>query len=98
MPIKKQTERVQGIFTIREITYDSGLVEISLYTGEVLPGAGPILRGMISRQPVKGGKFVGYTSQRNRVAINRKRITVIDLTIAECLRDMHNDGSIRFYQ
>jgi hypothetical protein len=97
MPITRQSERNEGIFTIREYRYDSGLVEISFYVPEVLSGAGPILRGVISRQPVKGGKFVGYTSTRNRVAIGRKKQTVIDATMNEILSDMRRDGSIRFY-
>ena len=98
MPVKKQSERREGIFTIREARYESGLVEISFYVPEVLPGAGPILRGMISRQAVKGGKFVGYTNARNRVVVNRKKNVAIAFTMTEILSDMRRDGSIRFYE
>ena len=98
MSVKKQSETTRGIFTIRELVYDSKLVEISFYTGELLPGAGPVLRGVISRQAVKGAKFVGYTSSRSRVAIGRKKDDVIAATIAEIESDMRRDGSMKFYQ
>ncbi len=97
MPIKRQSETTSGIFTIKECLYESGLIEISFYTAEVLDGAGPILRGMISRQDSKC-KFVGYTSTRNRVAIGRKKDDVILATIVEIERDMRRDGSMRFYE
>lgn len=98
MPVKKQSEATRGVFTIREVVYDSKLVEISFYTGELLPGAGPVLRGMMSRQPIKGAKFVGYTSSRNRVAIGRKKDAVISATLIEIESDMRRDGSMKFYE
>lgn len=97
MPLKKQTETTIGIFTVREYVYDSGLIEISFMTAEVMQGAGPIMRGMISRQD-SHCKFVGYTSRRNRVAIGRKKDDVIKATIAEIERDGRADGWMRFYE
>lgn len=95
--LKKTTEHSRGIFTIKEHLYASKLIEISFYVAPCLPGAGPILRGVISRQG-PGCKFVGYTSSRNRVAIGRKKEQVILATITEIERDMRQDGSMRFYE
>ncbi|MGY3582456.1 hypothetical protein ACVIGB_000620 [Bradyrhizobium sp. USDA 4341] len=94
--LKKTTEHTRGIFTIKECRYDSKLIEISFYVPPCLPGAGPVLRGVVSRQG-PGCKYVAYTNLRNRVAIGLKKETVIATTIAEIERDMHQDGSLRFY-
>lgn len=98
MQIKKDRTEQRGIFTIRDIRYDGGFAEISVYTPEVVPGAGPILQGMISRQSGKSCKFVGYTRTRNRVAKHIKRDVALNLTLAEILSDMRRDGSIKFYE
>lgn len=97
MTKKSDTSYQRGIFTVREWNGISGFVEISITTAELLPGAGPILRGMICRQPGHNCKFVGYTSRRNRVAIGRRKETVIEATIAEIEIDMRQDGSMKFY-
>jgi hypothetical protein len=94
---KRTTEQTRGIFTLKECHYDSKLTEISVYVPPCLPGAGPVLRGVISRQG-PGCKYVAYTNLRNRVAMGLKKEIVIAATIAEIERDMHQDGSIRFYR
>jgi hypothetical protein len=92
MPVTAYSESHIGGFTLKEYRYDSGLVEISLYSPEVIQGAGPILRGMISTQG-KGCKWVGYTSSRNRVAVCRMKHKAIEITIHEIKVDMLRDGS-----
>jgi len=96
MPVVSQSETLIDGFTIKEYRYDSGLVEISFYTPEIIAGAGPILRGMISTQG-KGCKWVGYTSSRNRVAVCRMKHKAIEQTLHEIKIDMTRDGSMRYF-
>lgn len=71
---------------LREVRYDSGLVEISCYVPEVIGGAGPILVGVVSRQP--GGErnkwcFYGPT-HKDRTPLKRvARQWLLDLGRAE---------------
>jgi hypothetical protein len=94
MPITRQSESEIDGFTMKEYRYDSGLVEISFYSPEIIRGAGQILRGMISKQPGRASKWVGYTSRRNRVAVGLKKQAVIEQTANEIKIDMARDGSM----
>lgn len=59
-----------------EYVYDSGLTEIGIYTPEVLPQAGPVLHGVISRLPgnkawffyAAGGAKSKHSSKRKAIA------------------------------
>lgn len=72
MALRKTIESVRGIFTLKEYIYDSGLVEIGLFIAEVIEGAGPVLRGVISKQAA-GDNWVGCTSRRSGVSIGRRK-------------------------
>lgn len=49
MPIKTSKSYVLAGVTVTEITYESGMIEVSFKTPEVISGAGPVLRAVVSR-------------------------------------------------
>ncbi len=59
----------------------SGFVEIGFYSPEFVPGAGPILRAVISRQ-CRGGKWCVYAADKFGVRrMTKKGLAVREATL-----------------
>jgi hypothetical protein len=81
MTAKQKDLWTDGKIIVRQFTYDSGFVEISATIPEVLDGAGPIMVGVVARQPGERCKWCAYTDgARPSLASPIKRRAVNHLT------------------
>ena len=54
----------RGGVEVRELRHEGGLIEVAIYTSEVVQGAGKVLRAVVTRMPGKRNWFVHARTQR----------------------------------
>ena len=71
----------RGSIEVREHRHENGLVEVAIYTPEVIPGAGKVLRTIVTHMSGNRNWFVHVRTQR--VWGGRSKRRAIEFAVAE---------------
>ena len=73
----------RGGIEVRERRHESGMVEVAVYMPEMVPGAGKVLRAVVTRLPRNRNWFVNVRNQR--VWSGRSKRRALEFAVAEAV-------------
>jgi hypothetical protein len=71
----------RGGVEVRELRHENDLVEVAVYTSEVVPGTGTVLRAVVTRVPGSRNWFVHARTQRAWGGRSKRR--ALEFAVAE---------------